>query len=222
MKVTYSEDKRTAWFNDVRFRLDAKTGYYLAGRVTHLGRRERLHCYIWRFFNGEIPDGYVVHHRDENKAHNDIGNLVCIPKQEHMRIHSNERVAREYDRIVDNITNNARPKAVLWHGSEAGRMWHSEHARDVAEKLLPRDFVCEHCGKTFSVKPFGVNKYCSNKCRAAARRKSGADNETRECVICGKRFVTNKYSRTKCCGAGCSAALRQNQEHSSCRQTAGL
>lgn len=46
------------------------------------------HRYIWEKANGPIPDGYEVHHKDEDKTNNDISNLECIPISKHRSLHS--------------------------------------------------------------------------------------------------------------------------------------
>ncbi|MBR1805615.1 MAG: HNH endonuclease [Selenomonadaceae bacterium] len=47
-----------------------------------------LHRFVWTYFNGEIPDGYDVHHLDFNHDNNDIANLELVTKDEHKRIHA--------------------------------------------------------------------------------------------------------------------------------------
>jgi hypothetical protein len=58
-----------------------------------------------------------------------------------------------------------------------------------------KKFICEYCGKEFYCLDNGVNRFCSNRCRTANRRKSGVDNITRICVVCGSEFIVNKYSK---------------------------
>lgn len=53
-----------------------------------------------------------------------------------------------------------------------------------------------------------TDKFCSNNCKSAYRRKSGVDNEERICKICGEIFITNKYSKAKVCSKKCSAISR--------------
>lgn len=74
-----------------------------------------------------------------------------------------------------------------------------------------REFVCEHCGKTFTAVANGSNCFCSNKCKSAWRRKAGLDNVEKTCVVCGKTFVANKYDKGKCCSRACSATLRKTK-----------
>lgn len=210
MRVEYSEDSNTAWFDGYKFRKDRKTGYFLASKPTNGKKRERLHCYVWRYFNqaAEIPAGYHIHHKDGNKDHNDIENLACVKETIHLSHHSNERIQMYHAEISENLKNHAAPKAAEWHRSEEGRKWHSEHAKEVAEDMKPRKFVCQNCGKEFWRKPLGQIKFCSNNCKSAARRNSGVDDEIRKCEICGKEYRTNKYSPAKYCGPECRAVGR--------------
>jgi hypothetical protein len=66
--------------NNLKFRKDKKTGYYLCGKLVN-GKRPRLHRYIWELFNGTIPKGYDVHHKDHNKDNNEINNLELLTKE---------------------------------------------------------------------------------------------------------------------------------------------
>ena len=217
MKVEYSADRKYAFFDGYKFRRDAKTGYYLSSKNTDIGKHERLHRYVWRYHNGDIPDGFHVHHKDEDKYNNEIENLVCIPKHDHISLHGYERAEREYDWIVNNLDKMARPKASEWHGSESGKEWHKQQYELTKEKFhVKRDYVCEYCGKPF--KSTNVrSRYCSGACSAAARRKSGVDNEVRECQWCGKLFTVNRYAKTRTCSRKCSNKLRWYQERQEMR-----
>ena len=70
-------------FNGCKYTL-RNHGYY--GKTT--GKRTLLHRDIWEHFKGEIPEWFDIHHKDENKAHNDISNFECLPKTEHTRLYS--------------------------------------------------------------------------------------------------------------------------------------
>jgi hypothetical protein len=52
------------------------------------GYRTLLHRDIWEFHNGKIPEGWDIHHRDEDKTHNEISNFECLPKSEHTKLYS--------------------------------------------------------------------------------------------------------------------------------------
>lgn len=49
--------------------------------------RKFLHRLVWEKHNGEIPEGYQIHHIDGNKLNNDISNLQLISPDKHTRLH---------------------------------------------------------------------------------------------------------------------------------------
>jgi hypothetical protein len=66
------------YWNGLKFTIDPD-GYY---RQTTNPRRH-LHQLVWEFHHGPIPEGHIIHHRDENKANNEPSNLECIPNPDH-------------------------------------------------------------------------------------------------------------------------------------------
>lgn len=59
-------------------------GYYRAtSRTGHIS----LHRYKYEKEVGKIPDGFDIHHKDENKQNNDINNLECLSKSDHTRLY---------------------------------------------------------------------------------------------------------------------------------------
>ena len=51
------------------------------------GRNHHIHILEWVKYNGEIPKGMVVHHKDENKMNWNISNLELLTRAEHIRKH---------------------------------------------------------------------------------------------------------------------------------------
>lgn len=51
------------------------------------GKNQHVHRLQWVKFNGEIPKGYIVHHKDGNKLNWDIKNLELVSRGEHVRKH---------------------------------------------------------------------------------------------------------------------------------------
>lgn len=207
MYVAYSQDGKTAYFDGKKFRKDQKTGYFLATRPTYNGKRERLHVYVWRKYNGPVPDGFHIHHVDGNKDNNEPENLACVVVSEHTAYHSRKYVSEHPEEAKENM-NRARVYASQWHKSEKGREWHRSHAKEVHGNLEPQRYVCEFCGKEYWSLPVGTKRFCSNNCKAASRRRDGKDNEKRKCEICGKEFETNKYSKQRACSRKCGCVLR--------------
>lgn len=60
-----------------------QNGYY----ALTTGRRNYLHRDVWRTANGKIPEGMDVHHCDENKYNNALGNLELFTKSDHGKKH---------------------------------------------------------------------------------------------------------------------------------------
>lgn len=84
-------------FRGLKYTVD-KNGYYrcTVGRI----KTKFLHQEVWRSHNGEIPNGYDIHHRDENKQNNCIENLECLSKADHTRLYSphNNQFTRGFQR----------------------------------------------------------------------------------------------------------------------------
>lgn len=53
------------------------SGYY---QVRVEGKLKLVHRVIWEMFNGEIPDGMFVDHKDQDKLNNRISNLRLVTK----------------------------------------------------------------------------------------------------------------------------------------------
>lgn len=169
--------------------------FYLCGNYFQRNGK-RLHIAVWTHHNGEIPKGFHVHHKDRNRANNSIGNLELLPASVHMALHQEGRCLE--------FSDNARKAAAEWHGSDEGREWHKQqykkHCAAALSKRVLRKCLC--CGKEFPGKSF--SKFCSNNCKSKYRRLTGADLETRWCVVCGAEFSTNRYGKTKTCSKQCA------------------
>lgn len=67
-------------FNGKKYTL-RNNGYY---GLTE-GKRTMMHRDIWKFYNGNIPIGFDIHHKNHDKTDNSIKNLELIKKDEHAR-----------------------------------------------------------------------------------------------------------------------------------------
>lgn len=70
-------------YDGLKFTL-RNTGYF----SLTTGARCLMHRYVWEKEIGKIPDGYDIHHKNEQKWDNRIENLECLPKSEHTRLYS--------------------------------------------------------------------------------------------------------------------------------------
>lgn len=169
----------------------------------------RLHRVVWSAHNGEIPNGYHVHHKDGNTDNNNIGNLELVQSRDHLSHHIQERLNNpaELEKAKKHM-NNAIEAAKQWHKSEEGRQWHSKHAKEQIRKEY--QCTCLACGKGFVAK-YKSTKFCSNNCKSQHRRDKGLDNETRICELCGSSFVTNKYYPNRFCSRSCATRYVRNK-----------
>lgn len=185
-------------FNGEFFSLDEKTGYW-----QHTKTRERMHRYVWKHYYGEIPKGFHIHHLDKDRSNNDISNLAMLSPKAHASVHKIIRSEETLTKLRENC-EKMRPLTKAWHSSEKGREWHKQHFDNMRDKLYAKkEFVCEHCGKLFESVANGSNRFCSNACKAAYRRKMKLDHVYRTCEQCGKEFFVSKYSKQRFCSRQC-------------------
>ena len=129
---------------------ETKSGHYMTG--------QSIHRALWIYANGEIPDGYHIHHIDGNAANNTLENLQLLSLCEHSKLH-------------DSLNKSKSPQS----------------------------FICEHCGRTFTVVSNGKKRrYCSTECMRQAD-KINQHKWTKICAWCGKEFKTRFESQKFCC-----------------------
>lgn len=180
--------------------------YYLCGYYFQKNGK-RLHREVWKHHNGDIPKGYHVHHKDSNRANNNIENLELKSGKQHMEMHANEEKrivhAKSHIKVIQNMAKE-------WHSSKEGYKWHSKHAKASWKKREEQTYKCSYCDKEF--KSLAIiktgNTFCSNNCKSAYRRAMGYDLVDRKCAYCGKIFKINKYAKAACCSRECSTKKR--------------
>lgn len=211
MQTDFNE---TQEFNGVTFYRFKPNDYF---RASINGRMKVIHRYVWEFYNGEIPEGYDIHHKDGNRANNDITNLEMLERSEHKKYHSEHLSEEERERRRVNMLTNAMPKAVEWHKSEEGSKWHSEHIQRQRETdCFKREFVCSCCGKTYigELRSSSDSHFCSNACKSKYRRKMGLDLIDAECPVCHNIFRTNKTRPSETCSRSCANRYRYLKKQS--------
>ena len=137
--------------------------FYLCGKYyQHNGKR--LHRAGWEDVNGEIPDGYHIHHIDGNSHNNDISNLAIMSKSEHLSHHAQEESRRENGRKAIKLAIMVAPE---WHHSDIGKEWHSKQAKETWRKRKPVKYVCDMCGVEYESRQirYSGNHFCSNNCK---------------------------------------------------------
>jgi len=168
-----------------------------------------LHRDVWSGSNGDIPDGFHVHHMDNKKANNGIEILDCMSMHDHRRLHGLEK--RNLT-VLYNSHGKAIKEAAKWHKSEAGREWHAEHWEKNLRKMTEEkiDKICEQCGGGYQSTRLQKTqaRFCSNGCKSQHRRLSGIDDIEKTCGSCRKKYMKSKYIKSKYCSLDCSRVAR--------------
>jgi len=152
-------------------------GYYERGSG---GKTVRLHRAVWESERGTIPEGCVIHHINENKADNSIGNLELVTNEGHSADSFEGKVGA--------------------HRHVAARRAKEARARQMEERKK-RMLLCSLCGGEYHSGAVHPRRFCSSKCLEAAR--SGAFTaEERTCERCGAKYLATqrgqKYCSPKC------------------------
>ena len=146
-------------------------GGYYERTVKADGRRwgERLHRAVWEAERGPIPSGWDVHHKDDDKANNSIGNLDLLPHADHLRIHGRRNVGPFNDwSVVPQVE-----VACTDCGSPVRRQKDFDKAVCIkcqskrARERQKTEKSCANCGGYF--RSFRGN-YCSQRCVNLATR----------------------------------------------------
>ena len=188
--------------DNIYFYKESVSGYYL-GNVPIPGRKRRypmrLHIYVWQKHNGDVPKGYQVHHIDGNKDNNDISNLELLKSFDHLSLHATNRSEASREHMLTHVI----PAAAEWHKSEEAKQFHKDHFEQYTRSIweAPVVKVCQFCGNEYTVMHSCAShsKFCSNKCKAAARRSRNADMLPYKCPSCGKEYLKSKYSKAVLC-----------------------
>lgn len=178
-----------------------------------------LHRKVWEKYNGSIPDGFEVHHKDEDTLNNDIKNLELVTLEFHRSIHRKESVKRGLEMKKNGHLDRIREMAKEWHSSQDGSIWHKEHGKKIFGKenrfkVKMKCIVCDSEYESDSIVAVknGGSKFCSNNCKSEHRRRSGVDDVKEVCEICGVVFIKNKYSKKRLCSRTCSGVYRRKKK----------
>lgn len=77
------------------------TGYYTISDNKKGHYKKLLHRLIFEdFYKIKLPSNIIIHHDDEDKLNNEIGNLVPMTRKEHVLLHNNNRGPDFYDSIL--------------------------------------------------------------------------------------------------------------------------
>lgn len=200
------------YFNNHRFCLDERSLYYRCSQEPFAKYPKYLHRYVWELANGKIPNGMDVHHKNHDRTNNSLSNLELLKRSEHKKHHFDFLPPEEKLKIKKEFITKTQEKAKAWHKSQEGKDWHREQYQKNKTKLHSKiEMNCNNCKKIHLATKKGQQvSFCSNACKSAYRRKTGADNITKTCEKCGTKFVSNKYKKTIFCSKSCAKKKRSN------------
>ena len=135
----------------------------------------KLHRDIWKEANGEIPEGFIVHHKDGNTLNNDISNLGLISRSKHISLHnslwSDERIKKQREAML-----KAQKIRAEYQRTTKGREETSKTKKRSWEKRKQdtdgwNESTCSICGGSFK-SLLKTARFCSKECFNAHRRES--------------------------------------------------
>jgi hypothetical protein len=178
------------YFNGRRYYLTDNLAYYYWDK----GYTRQLHRDIWEHYNGPIPKGYHIHHKDHNRLNNDISNLECLSASEHALHHRREDIAQGrlsyfHEAWMKHISTKAGMEA---HRAACRRGW------KVRKVVTKNCLVCHKEFKTRQPHKLTCTQVCKQKkvwqtwtvLNQRGFRKDG-------CIVCGEE--TGNRHQFECC-----------------------
>ena len=154
-EILNKHTEKYIWFDGIRYTRQ-KDGRYCAsyGKL--------LHRAVWEHFNGEIPEGHVIHHIDGDPSNNDLANLQLMTQSEHIKLHQSVKkwVCKQCGKEFE--SNNLGIRCYFC-SNECRSKYDYENSREIR--------ICAECGKEFVAYKYGKTKHCSNECANKSRSR---------------------------------------------------
>ncbi len=124
-----------------------------------------IHRDVWEYHMGKIPDGFIVHHMDENRANNSINNLQCMSRKDHSD-HHREEVLKSLRgaKVVIQCAHCGQTVTKIKRGINRYCSVKCRANSRNARKLDHEVRQCIRCKRDYSVSRYVKQKFCSHKC----------------------------------------------------------
>lgn len=125
-------------------------------KINSKGRRclgtyqNSIYLLVWEVFNGPVPEGYCIHHKDHNKLNDRLDNLELMTKAEHAKHHSTgkkcsaetkEKIRNSnLNKPVSEETKQKLSESLKGHKNCLGYHQSEEHKRKQSESKKGRQF----------------------------------------------------------------------------------
>ena len=207
-------NQSTFEYNGKKYRASKTNKKYYYSDYRENGKRKKaaLHRQVFIDNFGSIPEGFDIHHKDENTENNEYWNLEAVNAGDHRSEHQKKRMQDpDYrKRKIEYLVNNV-DKARLWHSSSEGKKWHKEHGIRSWELRTKITKECKLCKEKFDTFRPDAN-FCSNSCWQKNRYKEKAGFEKRVCIQCGREFDVRKNEKNKSCSRKCAGLFKTGKK----------
>lgn len=143
--------------------------------------RTYLHRDRWEHHHkAKIPEGWEVHHKDEDSRNNEPLNLEAMPDSDHMKKHwmTRKSIVKKCEKCGKNF--DAFFSRAKWCSPACKESYRREKGLAYVKPKKPmwtEQRICEECGSIYVAKKHW-SKFCSNRCRGYNRRKNIKLNTT--------------------------------------------
>jgi hypothetical protein len=187
------------------------TGYYecTQQRKSNPNRQTFLHRYVWVEEVGSIPDKFHVHHKDGNRANNELSNLECVDATTHVKLHADIFGKTDHVCVVCGKTFTAAPQYIK-------KGFCGMSCQNKARRLSGIDDetrVCTECGYSFLVNKYKKTRLCSRKCQDGLQSRTEKERQkdrpvfSHICKWCGAGYLSKKEKVLKgFCSIKCTNA----------------
>ena len=120
-----------------------------------------VHRYVWTYYNGKIPEGYEIHHLDNDPSNNDIKNLIALTGNEHKRLHWKQPETKQYTcQCCGKIFKSTSKQPAKFCSIRCSST--DKRKKNGRKYTVVRN--CVICGKEFSTSKYSKAKTCSTAC----------------------------------------------------------
>lgn len=116
-----------------------KKGYVYVSKPPKGYKHRCLHQYIWMCVNGDILEGYDIHHKDHNKLNNSIYNLELVEHNEHTLNHNKEKkiifIGENNPFYGKHHTDETKRKISETHKGENNHFYGKRHTEETKRKI---------------------------------------------------------------------------------------
>lgn len=187
-------------FNGINFLKDNRSGYFWS--TSKKTGNVSMHRYVWNYYNGEIPEGYEIHHIDGDPSNNDIKNLKCSKRCEHRREHQEHKMGLVSNGHCVECGAELKDKCGVFCSSRCKQAYARHNGYYKIEK------TCAYCGKKFLTNKYRKSETCSHLCSNLIRQKRISEGEpTHVCVVCGKKYFPQPNNKHNTCSMKCTKKL---------------